>query len=81
MMTTIAHLYYEKNWFQADGFRVHIDYRGIWIPCLLWRTTGIEVADRGIILGMGAENERRRYILTSFLTGWAHTQKETSDPS
>ena len=27
-----------------------------------------------IILGMRPANERRRYIATSYLTGWAHTQ-------
>ena len=26
----------------------------------------------GIILGMGSANERRRYIVTPFLIGWAH---------
>ena len=30
----------------------------------------------GIILGMGWANERRRYIVTSFLIGWAHTQND-----
>ena len=30
----------------------------------------------GFILGMGSANERRRYIVTSSLIGWAHTQKE-----
>ena len=29
---------------------------------------------RGIILGVGLANERRRYIVTSSLIGWAHTQ-------
>ena len=29
-----------------------------------------------IILGMGSANERRRYIVTSFLIGWAHTQND-----
>ena len=32
---------------------------------------------RGIILGMGSANERRRYIVTSSLIGWAHTQNGT----
>ena len=27
----------------------------------------------GIIVGMGSENERRRYIVTSSLIAWAHT--------
>ena len=30
----------------------------------------------GIILGMGSANERRRYIVTSSLIGWAHTQND-----
>ena len=28
----------------------------------------------GIILGMGPANERRRYIVTSSLISWVHTQ-------
>ena len=30
----------------------------------------------GIILGMGATNESRRYVVTSALIGWAHTQND-----
>ena len=30
----------------------------------------------GIILGMGSVNERRRYIVTASLIGWAHTQND-----
>ena len=30
----------------------------------------------GIILSMGSANERRRYIVTSPLTGWAYTQND-----
>ena len=30
----------------------------------------------GIILGMDSANERRRYIVTPPLIGWAHTQKD-----
>ena len=30
----------------------------------------------GTILGMGSGNERRRYIVTSSLIGWAHTQTD-----
>ena len=29
-----------------------------------------------IILGMGSANERRRYIVTASLIGWAHTQND-----
>ena len=31
----------------------------------------------GIILGMGAANEKRSYIVTSWLIGWAHTQNDS----
>ena len=30
----------------------------------------------GIILGMDSANERRRYIVTSSLIGWVHTQND-----
>ena len=30
----------------------------------------------GIILGMGLANKRRRYNVTSFIIGWAHTKKD-----
>ena len=30
----------------------------------------------GIILGMGSANERRRYIVTSSLIGWAHAKND-----
>ena len=30
----------------------------------------------GLLLWMGPANERRRYIVTSFLSGWAHTQND-----
>ena len=32
------------------------------------------IDNAGIILGMGSANERRRYIITPPLIGWAHTQ-------
>ena len=32
--------------------------------------------EAGIILGMGSANERWRYIVTSSLVGWAHTQND-----
>ena len=35
--------------------------------------------DSGIILGMGSANEKRRYIVTSFLIGWAHAQNDSCD--
>ena len=34
------------------------------------------LCDSGIILNMCPVNERRRYIVTSSLIGWAHTQNE-----
>ena len=51
-----------------------------WSSCtngLLHRPYWIEI-DRvtGIILAMGSANERRRYIVTSSLIGWAHTQND-----
>ena len=30
----------------------------------------------GITLGMGSFNERRRYNVTIFIIGWAHTQND-----
>ena len=30
----------------------------------------------GIILGMGSANKRRRYNVTLFVNGWAHTKKD-----
>ena len=35
-------------------------------------------ASAGITLGMGSANERRRYLVTPSLIGWAHTQNDTS---
>ena len=35
----------------------------------------------GIILGVGLTNERWRYIVTSSLNGWAHTQNDSCCPS
>ena len=37
--------------------------------------TLIKTLGAGIILGMGSANERR-YIVTSSLIGWAHTQND-----
>ena len=36
----------------------------------------LSVAISGIIFGMGSANERRRYIVTSSLIGWAHTNND-----
>ena len=38
---------------------------------------GIYPSVAGIILSMDWANERRRYIVTSFLMGWAHTQNDS----
>ena len=35
--------------------------------------------DPGLILCMRPDNGRRRYIVTSSLIGWAHTQNEPCD--
>ena len=37
----------------------------------IWSGFGM---DAGVILVMGSANERQRYIVTSSLIGWAHTQ-------
>ena len=37
-----------------------------------------ETHHAGIILCMRPANERRRYIVTSSLIGWAHTQNDPS---
>ena len=54
----------------------------LWCPKLLW-TVFYQTASlaplaivSGNILGMGSANERRRYIVTSSLTGWAHNQND-----
>ena len=50
-------------------------------PCALLRQQlgftiiSILLSSPGIILGMGSANERKCYIVTSSLIGWAHTQK------
>ena len=36
---------------------------------------------QGVFLCMGLANERRRYIVTPPLIGWAHTQKDPWDPA
>ena len=38
---------------------------------------GLDVASKGIILGMGSANERRRYNVTSVLIGWHLIQIES----
>ena len=35
--------------------------------------------ETGLILGMGSANERRRYIVTSSLIGWAHAQNDPKE--
>ena len=36
---------------------------------------------QGVIQGMVSANERRRYILTSALIGWTHTENEPFKPN
>ena len=43
------------------------------LPCGGWGHIGFTTTE--IIHGMGSANERRRYIVTSSLIGWAHTQE------
>ena len=38
--------------------------------------SGLLMANSGIILGMGSADERRRYIVTAPLIGWAQTQND-----
>ena len=38
---------------------------------------GIYPSVAGIVLSMDWANERRRYIITSFFIGWAHTQNDS----
>ena len=53
-----------------------------WCQCcmlwkhLKWNTQSIKFLLAGIILGVGLANERRRYIVTSSLIGWAHTEND-----
>ena len=42
-----------------------------WIPIIIWSNT-----TSGIILYMRPGNERRCYIVTPYLIGWAHTQND-----
>ena len=53
-------------------------------PCLRWVLHAdidkMVHAYPGIILGMGSANERRRYIVTSSLIGWAHTYNDPCFP-
>ena len=35
------------------------------------------IVDTGIILCMGSVSERRRYVVTLALFGWAHTQNDS----
>ena len=37
---------------------------------------GFSIGIDGIILGIGSVKERRGYIVTSHLIGWAHTQND-----
>ena len=51
-----------------------------WIPqktCSLSVCSASIWSKSGIILNMAAANERQHYIVTSSLTGWAHTHKDT----
>ena len=43
---------------------------------LHWRHS--YASSTGIILGIGAANEGRRYNVTSSLIGWTHTQKDAN---
>ena len=65
------------NWYlssgQHDGSARNLYETG-------WKTV-IFLSDSGIIPGTGSANSRRRYNVTSFPIGWAHTQKDPWDSS
>ena len=44
--------------------------------CSLWRHCNAMMLNQGSFLYMHSANERRRYIVTSSLIGWAHTQND-----
>ena len=46
---------------------------------ILWAYTPTHSHISGIVLCMGSANERRRYIVTSSLIGWAHTQNDPGE--
>ena len=69
------------NQFENYSFKTTATFpRGRWVNFIKdskYETqTYICVKCAGIILGMGAANERRHYIVTSSPIGWTHTQKE-----
>ena len=44
---------------------------------ILWcKWPYVSIRGAGIILSMGSANERRRYYVTTSLTGWTHTQND-----
>ena len=63
----------QQRWLSASLCAKSIDYLHrnhiITVFCL-------KKSHSGIILGMGSNNERRRYYITSPLIGWAHTQND-----
>ena len=66
---------------QPSVFNWPLDFK--WLLILSWHYTDnlsaylLFTPDKsGIILYMRPANERRRYILTSSLIGWAHTQND-----
>ena len=53
-----------------------------WMLIIWWLIDNLKqgsnwVCKTGIKLGMGSTNERRRYIVTSSLIGWAHAQNDS----
>ena len=53
--------------------------RGWWFETpawSFWRQCNVFITDSGIILHMRPANERRRYVVTSSLIGWVHTQND-----
>ena len=55
----------------------HMDGAGSWnYPTWKPRTSSLYLVKTVIILGVSSANERRRYIVTSSLIGWTHTQND-----
>ena len=58
-----------------------IDKRAALVQAMAWGWAEDKpLSEPGVILGMGSANERRRYIVTSSLIGWAHTQNDPCQP-
>ena len=68
MYTSSEHMY--KHLFLACMYLAH------WFLDTTLYTIFIRDSFSGIIRGMGSADERRRFIVTSPLSGWTHTQND-----